>query len=105
MRYSCAGSRIGREKFEAGFIKRFHRAEDTPKRINADAVESIENIRIADARQNVATTENITTDDTVNAKTAQIAQILNRREATVRSDLRRGRERLKLILKEAYDFE
>ncbi len=38
-------------------------------------------------------------------KTAQIAQILNRREATVRSDLRRGRERLKLILKEAYDFE
>lgn len=212
---------LSRGKFEAGFIKRFHQTEATPKRINADAVESIENIRIADARQNVATTENITTDDTVNAKaaqllddygnsilrigysylqnmddaeeilqetliqfltkapefenaehekawllhvaanisknrikynrlrktdeleetliaeekedlsfvweavkslpekyrevihlhyyegykTAQIAQILNRREATVRSDLRRGRERLKLILKEAYDFE
>ena len=27
--------------------------------------------------------------------TAQIAKILNRRESTVRSDLRRGRERLK----------
>ena len=216
-----ANTIFSRGKVEAGFIKRFHWTEDTPKRINADAVESIENIRIADARQNVATTENITTDDTVNAKaaqlldvygnsilrigysylqnmddaeeilqetliqfltkapefenaehekawllhvaanisknrikynrlrktdeleetliaeekedlsfvweavkslpakyrevihlhyyegykTAQIAQILNRREATVRSDLRRGRERLKLILKEAYDFE
>ena len=38
-------------------------------------------------------------------QTAQIAQILNRRESTVRSDLRRGREKLRLILKEAYDFE
>lgn len=37
--------------------------------------------------------------------TAQIAQILGRRESSVRSDLRRGRERLKLILKEEYDFE
>lgn len=38
-------------------------------------------------------------------QTAQIAQILNRRESTIRSDLRRGREKLKTILKEAYDFE
>lgn len=37
--------------------------------------------------------------------TAQIAKILNRRESTVRSDLRRGRKRLKKILKEEYDFE
>lgn len=37
--------------------------------------------------------------------TAEIAKILSRRESTVRSDLRRGRERLRLILKEAYDFE
>lgn len=37
--------------------------------------------------------------------TAQIAKILDRRESTVRSDLRRGRERLKNILKEEYDFE
>lgn len=37
--------------------------------------------------------------------TAEIAQMLGRKEATVRSDLRRGRERLKEILKEAYDFE
>lgn len=37
--------------------------------------------------------------------TAEIAQMLDRKEATVRSDLRRGRERLKEILKEAYDFE
>lgn len=37
--------------------------------------------------------------------TAEIAQMLNRKEATVRSDLRRGRERLKEMLKEAYDFE
>lgn len=37
--------------------------------------------------------------------TAQIAKILNRRESTVRSDLRRGREQLKKILKEDYDFE
>lgn len=36
---------------------------------------------------------------------AQIAQILNRRESTIRSDLRRGREKLRAILKEAYDFE
>lgn len=37
--------------------------------------------------------------------TAEIAQMLDRKEATVRSDLHRGRERLKEILKEAYDFE
>lgn len=37
--------------------------------------------------------------------TAQIASILGRREATVRSDLKRGREHLKTILKEAYDFD
>lgn len=37
--------------------------------------------------------------------TAQIAKIVGRREATVRSDLARGREKLKTILKEAYDFE
>ncbi|MBQ6161002.1 MAG: sigma-70 family RNA polymerase sigma factor [Oscillospiraceae bacterium] len=38
-------------------------------------------------------------------QTAEIARILGRREATVRSDLKRGRERLKAILKEAYDFD
>ncbi len=37
--------------------------------------------------------------------TADIARILSRKESSVRSDLRRGRERLKLILKEEYDFE
>ncbi len=38
-------------------------------------------------------------------KTAEIAGMLGRREATVRSDLKRARERLKEILKEEYDFE
>ena len=37
--------------------------------------------------------------------TAQIASILMRKEATVRSDLRRGRMALKETLKEEYDFE
>ena len=37
--------------------------------------------------------------------TEEIAKILNRNPSTVRSDLRRGRERLKTVLKEAYDFE
>lgn len=37
--------------------------------------------------------------------TAQIAEILQKNEATVRSHLKRGRTRLKEILKEAYDFE
>lgn len=37
--------------------------------------------------------------------TAEIARILERKESSVRSDLRRGREQLKHILKEAYDFE
>lgn len=36
--------------------------------------------------------------------TAEVASILGRREATVRSDLRRGREKLKDVLKEAYDL-
>ena len=36
--------------------------------------------------------------------TAQIAQILDRKESSVRSDLHRGRERLREILKEEYDF-
>lgn len=37
--------------------------------------------------------------------TAQIARILTRKESSVRSDLRRGREKLKQVLREAYDFE
>lgn len=37
--------------------------------------------------------------------TREIAGILNRKEATVRSELSRGREKLKEILKEAHDFE
>ena len=34
-----------------------------------------------------------------------IAKILKRNESTVRSDMKRGRERLKEILREAYDFD
>lgn len=37
--------------------------------------------------------------------TAEIARLLGRNEATVRSDLHRGRAKLKEALKEAYDFE
>lgn len=37
--------------------------------------------------------------------TAEIANILKKKESTVRSHLMRGREKLKSILKEAYDFE
>lgn len=37
--------------------------------------------------------------------TKEIARILDRKEGTVRSDLSRGREALKNILKEVYDFE
>ena len=37
--------------------------------------------------------------------TADVAKILGRNEATVRSDLSRSRKQLKDILKEAYDFE
>ena len=37
--------------------------------------------------------------------TAEIAGILSRNESTVRSDLKRGREALRKILKESYDFE
>ena len=37
--------------------------------------------------------------------TKEIAEILGRNESTVRSDLKRGRDKLKTILKEAYDFE
>lgn len=38
-------------------------------------------------------------------KTAQIAEITGQKESTVRSNLMRGRERLKSVLKEACDFE
>lgn len=37
--------------------------------------------------------------------TREISQILRRKEATIRSDLSRGRGKLKELLKEAYDFE
>ena len=37
--------------------------------------------------------------------TEEMAKILRRNPSTVRSDLRRGREKLKSVLKEAYDFE
>ncbi len=40
-----------------------------------------------------------------NLSTAQIGEILKRKEATVRSDLLRGRAKLRKVLKEAYDFE
>lgn len=36
--------------------------------------------------------------------TGEIARILGQKEATIRSRLMRGREKLKLVLKEAYDF-
>lgn len=38
-------------------------------------------------------------------QTAEIAAILHENEATVRSHLKRGREKLKDVLKEAYDFD
>lgn len=37
--------------------------------------------------------------------TAEIAKILGRREGTVRSELSRGRDRLRRVLREEYDFE
>jgi len=37
--------------------------------------------------------------------TRQIAELLGKNEATVRSDLYRGREKLKILLREEYDFE
>ena len=37
--------------------------------------------------------------------TADIAAVLGRNEATVRSQLARGREQLRTVLREAYDFE
>lgn len=38
-------------------------------------------------------------------QTAEIAKMLGMKEPTVRSNLARGREKLKSVLKEAYDFE
>ncbi len=38
-------------------------------------------------------------------RTAEIAKLLGRNESTVRSDLKRARDRLKDILKEDYDFD
>lgn len=38
-------------------------------------------------------------------QTKEISKILSRNESSVRSDLKRGRERLKDVLREAYDFE
>ncbi len=37
--------------------------------------------------------------------TKEIASILSRKESTVRSDLKRGRDKLKIVLKEVYDFD
>ena len=37
--------------------------------------------------------------------TKEISMILKRNESTVRSDLKRGREKLRLVLKEVYDFD
>lgn len=37
--------------------------------------------------------------------TKEIAAMLRRNESTVRSDLKRGRDKLKLVLKEVYDFD
>lgn len=40
-----------------------------------------------------------------NLSTAEIAKILKEKESTVRSHLKRGRDKLKTILKEEYDFD
>lgn len=40
-----------------------------------------------------------------NLSTAEIARILNEKESTVRSHLKRGREKLRKILREEYDFD
>ena len=40
-----------------------------------------------------------------NLSTAEIAQILKEKESTVRSHLKRGREKLRTILREEYDFD
>ena len=37
--------------------------------------------------------------------TKEIATMLKRNESTVRSDMKRGRDKLRLVLKEVYDFE
>ena len=37
--------------------------------------------------------------------TKEIASILKRKESTVRSDLKRGRDKLRIVLKEVYDFD
>lgn len=37
-------------------------------------------------------------------QTSEIAYIIGRKESTIRSDLKRARDRLKIILKEEYDF-
>lgn len=42
---------------------------------------------------------------TVDIKAKKIARMLRKKESTVRSDLRQGREKLKSVLKEVYDFE
>ena len=44
-------------------------------------------------------------EEKIAAIRAEIAQITGRREATVRSDLKRARDRLREMLKEASDFE
>lgn len=38
-------------------------------------------------------------------KTAEIAKLMGKRESSVRSELSRARQKLKIILKEDYDFE
>ncbi len=38
-------------------------------------------------------------------QTKEISKILNRKESSVRSDLKRARDKLRVILKEDYDFE
>lgn len=38
-------------------------------------------------------------------QTSEIAEILNQKETTIRSHLARAREKLKVVLKEEYDFE
>lgn len=38
-------------------------------------------------------------------KTKEISKILDRKESSIRTDLKRGREQLKVVLKEVYDFE
>lgn len=97
---TCANASRNRLRFN-----RNHQTDELDERLRQEEKEDLSFVWEAVKQLNETEREVIHLFYQEGYQTKEIAEILNRKESTIRSDLKRAREKLKEILKEAYDFE